>query len=328
MIPPLKDIAFQANEMAKTNLTTYGYLEKVVLAFSDKKLTVNALQWINDEEKQKTIGHFLAKMKKERCELYVMVGEASVREISPQGAIQRDCILITAETRAGEKLIAMTPIVKDGRLITFEKTNWMDVKGNEYQFNLLKGIFDNSVGEKKPSASELEAMRNELMETARKKSLHPSFGVEFKEYTNRILGLSFKYPANWTIFPATKDRGLYIFNDSVKRSFPESVAIMILPRYSSTLIKFSQSIQKKLRKTLKQLEVMQESSLIKLSNSSAIMGSYKGIYKGHLIKLLALQGIKNQSAYTITFRASTTVFDKSLPLYEELIQSFKLTESE
>ena len=141
-LPQLKEIAIQANEMAKTNLIAHGYLEKVALTFTDKGPSVNALQWTTDQSKRKTISHFLVKVKKDVCHLYVLVGEATVREISPRGQIQRDCILITGETRSGEKVMAMTPIIKTGGVVKFAKTNWMDAVGTESQFNLLRGIFD------------------------------------------------------------------------------------------------------------------------------------------------------------------------------------------
>jgi len=141
-LPQLKGIAIQTNEMAKSNLIAHGYLEKVALTFTDKGLSVNGLQWTTDESKRKTISHFLAKMKKDVCHLYVMVGEATVREISPKGQVQRDCILITGETRSGEKLMAITPIIRTGGVVRFAETNWMDATGAESQFNLLRGIFD------------------------------------------------------------------------------------------------------------------------------------------------------------------------------------------
>ena len=141
-LPQLKEIAIQTNEMAKSNLITHGYLEKVALTFTDKGLSVNGLQWTTDESKRKTISNFLAKMKKDVCHLYVMVGEATIREISPRGEVQRDCILITGETRSGERLVGMTPIIKTGGAVKFAETNWMDTVGMESHFNLLRGIFD------------------------------------------------------------------------------------------------------------------------------------------------------------------------------------------
>ena len=141
-LPQLKEFAKQTNEMAKSNLITHGYLEKVALTFTDKGFSANGLQWTTDESKRKTISHFLAKMKEDVCHLYVMVGEATIREISPRGEVQRDCILITGETRSGERLVAMTPIIKTGGAVKFAETNWMDTVGAESHFNLLRGIFD------------------------------------------------------------------------------------------------------------------------------------------------------------------------------------------
>ena len=141
-LPQLKDFAIQTNEIAKTNLIAHGYLEKVALTFTDKGFSANGLQWTTDESKRKTISHFLAKMKKDVCHLYIMVGEATIREFSPEGQVQRDCILITGETRSGEKVVAMTPIVKAEGAVRFEDTNWMDATGAENQFNLLQGIFN------------------------------------------------------------------------------------------------------------------------------------------------------------------------------------------
>ena len=139
-LPQLKEMAIQTNETAKSNLITHGYLEKVALAFTNKGLSVNALQWTTDESKRKTISHFLAKMKKDVCHMYVLVGEATIREISPRGQVQRDCILITGETRSGEKVVGMTPIIKAGGAVQFAETNWS--AGEVSQFNLLRGIFD------------------------------------------------------------------------------------------------------------------------------------------------------------------------------------------
>lgn len=141
-LPQLKEIAIQTNEVAKSNLVAHGYLEKVALTFTDKGTSINTLQWTNDQSKRKTISHFLAKMKKDVCHLYVMVGEATIREISPKGQVQRDCILITGETRSGEKIVGMTPIVKAGGAVRFAETDWMDTNGAESQFNLFRGIFD------------------------------------------------------------------------------------------------------------------------------------------------------------------------------------------
>ena len=141
-LPKLKDFANQTNEMAKTNLVAHGYLEKVVLTFTDEGFSANGLQWTTEESKRKTISHFLAKMKKDVCHLYVTVGEATIREFSPRGQVQRDCILITGETRSGERVVAMTPIIKAGGAVRFEKTDWMDATGSESQFNMLRGIFD------------------------------------------------------------------------------------------------------------------------------------------------------------------------------------------
>ena len=141
-LPQLKEFAVQINETAKANLVAHGYLEKVALTITDEGLSVNNLQWTTDESKRKTISHFLTKMKKDVCHLYVLVGEATIREISPRGQVQRDCILITGETRSGEKVVAMTPIVKTGGAVKFAETNWMDTIGAESHFNLLRGIFD------------------------------------------------------------------------------------------------------------------------------------------------------------------------------------------
>ena len=143
--PPLKAVVFQALEMAKQNLQTYGYLEKVVMAFSKSGPTINNLQWANDKEKQKVVGTFVKKMRKDKCQWYVMIGEANMQAISPTGIVRRDAILINGATRSGERITAMTPIIRENNMVRFDQTIWAEgnqVAPTNSQFNMFQGIFD------------------------------------------------------------------------------------------------------------------------------------------------------------------------------------------
>jgi len=147
MIVPFKDVVAQASEMAKQNLSNYGYLEKVVITITDQGPRINALHWSDEEQKRKTIANFIALTSPLNCHFYVMVGEARMREIPFDGSVEQvDCILVTAETRLGERIVVITPIKREGNSIQFGKTTWKDDQEQlqKYaQFNLLQGIFGN-----------------------------------------------------------------------------------------------------------------------------------------------------------------------------------------
>ena len=76
--------------------------------------------------------------------MYVMVGEASVKEITPKGVKDLDCILVSGETRDGTVLAIMTPYVKDSNQIQFGNTKWFEDKkqiDSFAQIYMFKGIF-------------------------------------------------------------------------------------------------------------------------------------------------------------------------------------------
>ncbi len=140
----LKEFMIATNQTAKQNLTTHGYLEKVLIAVTDQGVFVNNLKWADNEQKAKVVKQCIDAMSERNCQLYVMVGEASMTEISPEGMTRQDCILLSGETREGDKISIMTPFTKLDNVVDFKEPIWSNEKenpGSISQFTMFKGIF-------------------------------------------------------------------------------------------------------------------------------------------------------------------------------------------
>ncbi|MHA1499186.1 MAG: PsbP-related protein [Promethearchaeota archaeon] len=181
----------------------------------------------------------------------------------------------------------------------------------------------------KATPEQLEVMKAQMIEDAKKeKPISPSLGIEFKEHINRDLGISFKYPATWMIDSIPGTATILIMNQVESQQFRESVAIMVVPGVRTTLKEYSKGTINQLKRKLQNLKVVQKPTRMKLVNSPATTTTFKGIQHKNLIKLKAIQSIKNQIAHNITYFADVNVFDKSLPIFEEIINSLKIFKPE
>ena len=144
MYEQLRSIMTQMHTMAQQNLKVHGYLEKVLIAVTEKGPIINNLQWHDDATREKVINNCITSMAQMKCQMYVMIGEASVKEISPEGMKSLDCILVSGEAKDGTVLAIMTPYIKENDIIQFGETEWIDKKeqlGSFAQMNMFKGIF-------------------------------------------------------------------------------------------------------------------------------------------------------------------------------------------
>ena len=154
----LKDLMEKTHETAKINLKTYGYLENVMIAMTDRGPFVNTLEWTTEEEKIKTLDHCVKAMSQMSCQLYVMVGEAwatkiqlenlygdSLEEILQlKGKEGFDCILTTGATRYKVNLAIMTPYSSQNNEIKFGNSIRFDPTNNFHSWihnSMFKGIF-------------------------------------------------------------------------------------------------------------------------------------------------------------------------------------------
>jgi len=144
MYEQLKSIMDQMHAAALQNLKVHGYLEKVLIAITEQGPIINNLQWTDDKSRAKVIKQCVNSVAQKKCNLYVMVGEATMTEISPEGTKRSDCVLVSGKTRDGTVLAIMTPYTKENNNFQLGSSRWIDKKDQLDSFaqtNMFKGIF-------------------------------------------------------------------------------------------------------------------------------------------------------------------------------------------
>lgn len=137
----LKALMAHTSQIAKFNLTTFGYLEHVLVAITNTGPIISNLQWKDSIEKKRVIKNCVNQIAHIGCIMYVFVGEANVKRfkldrlssMTIQALKQpnhepKSCIVIYGATKVGEKLAVITPILKKNpeNEIRFERSIWIN----------------------------------------------------------------------------------------------------------------------------------------------------------------------------------------------------------
>lgn len=131
------------NEQAKQNLKSFGYLDQVLFAQTQKELLINRISWKTEEEKVKVYQNCIDFLVDKGVEMYVVIGDSALlKHNKDKTREQIDIILNIGETKRGDRLVLATPYEKIFETIEYKKKIWMDNKPFSFHFDYYKGIFD------------------------------------------------------------------------------------------------------------------------------------------------------------------------------------------
>lgn len=142
-------------------------------------------------------------------------------------------------------------------------------------------------------------------------------------YDNPNLGFTLEYPSDWI-----KEESLSFISPrlSISDEAPESIAVTTEPNFSNlTLDEYSDSSLSILESQFSNYTLI-ESSNSTLSGYPAHQIIYTYTLEGIDLKNLQIWTIADDMVYVLTYGGTTKEFEDSLPVIQNMIDSFEITE--
>jgi serine/threonine-protein kinase len=142
-------------------------------------------------------------------------------------------------------------------------------------------------------------------------------------YDNPNLGFTLEYPSDWI-----KEESLSFISPrlSISDEAPESIAVTTEPNLSNlTLEEYSDSSLSILESQFSNYTLI-ESSNSTLSGYPAHQIVYTYTLEGVDLKNLQIWAIADDMVYVLTYGGTTKEFEDSLPVIQNMIDSFEITE--
>jgi len=146
---------------------------------------------------------------------------------------------------------------------------------------------------------------------------------ELLAYDNPNLGFTLEYPSDWL-----KEESLSFISPrlSVSDEAPESISVTTEPKLSNlTLEEYSDSSITMLESQFPNFTLI-ESSNSTLSGYPASQIVYTYTFEDVDLKNLQIWTIADDMVYVLTYGGTTKEFDNSLPVIQDMIDSFEITE--